>query len=39
MADMTTVRQRRVGKGTEGSEEQPSEEKSVKPLGKILSGG
>ncbi|KAM8983030.1 protein C-mannosyl-transferase DPY19L3 isoform 3-T4 [Ara ararauna] len=37
MADMmTTVRQRRVGKGTEGAEEQPSEEKSVKPDGKIL---
>ncbi|KAM4639108.1 protein C-mannosyl-transferase DPY19L3 isoform 3-T5 [Amazona ochrocephala] len=37
MADMmTTVRQRRVGKGTEGAEEQPSE-KSVKPDGKILS--
>ncbi|XP_030907700.1 protein C-mannosyl-transferase DPY19L3 isoform X3 [Melopsittacus undulatus] len=38
MADMmTTVRQRRVGKVTEGTEEQPSEEKSVKPEGKILS--
>ncbi|XP_061201869.1 probable C-mannosyltransferase DPY19L3 isoform X3 [Neopsephotus bourkii] len=38
MADMmTTVRQRRVGKGTEGAEEQPSEEKSVKPDGKNLS--
>ncbi|XP_030367716.1 probable C-mannosyltransferase DPY19L3 isoform X3 [Strigops habroptila] len=34
---MTTVRHRRVGKGTEGAEDQPSEEKSVKPDGKILS--
>ncbi|NXV85985.1 protein C-mannosyl-transferase DPY19L3 [Calonectris borealis] len=32
---MTTVRQRRVGKGTEASEDQPSE-KNVKPDGKIL---
>ncbi|XP_054696391.1 probable C-mannosyltransferase DPY19L3 isoform X1 [Grus americana] len=34
---MTTVRQRRVGKGTEAAEDQPSEEKNVKPDGKILS--
>lgn len=34
---MTTVRQRKVGKGTEGAEDQPSEEKSVKPDGKNLS--
>ncbi|KFW10801.1 PREDICTED: probable C-mannosyltransferase DPY19L3 [Eurypyga helias] len=34
---MTAVRQRRVGKGTEAAEEQPSEEKNVKPDGKILS--
>ncbi|XP_062460859.1 probable C-mannosyltransferase DPY19L3 isoform X3 [Pezoporus occidentalis] len=34
---MTTVRQRRVGKCTEEAEEQPSEEKSIKPDGKILS--
>ncbi|XP_054025946.1 probable C-mannosyltransferase DPY19L3 isoform X2 [Dryobates pubescens] len=35
---MTTVRQRRVGKGTEPAEDQPSEEeKNVKPDGKILS--
>uniref|UniRef100_A0A8D2M2D8 Dpy-19-like 3 n=1 Tax=Zonotrichia albicollis TaxID=44394 RepID=A0A8D2M2D8_ZONAL len=33
---MTTVRQRRVGKGTEAAEDQPSEETSVKPDGKIL---
>ncbi|NXT33292.1 D19L3 mannosyltransferase, partial [Pelecanoides urinatrix] len=33
---MTTVRQRRVGKGTEVAEDQPSE-KNVKPDGKILS--
>ncbi|KFW11810.1 PREDICTED: probable C-mannosyltransferase DPY19L3 [Fulmarus glacialis] len=32
---MTTVRQRRVGKGTEAAEDQPSE-KNVKPDGKIL---
>uniref|UniRef100_A0A8D2M115 Dpy-19-like 3 n=1 Tax=Zonotrichia albicollis TaxID=44394 RepID=A0A8D2M115_ZONAL len=36
---MTTVRQRRVGKGTEAAEDQPSEETSVKPDGKILPGG
>ncbi|KAM6252924.1 protein C-mannosyl-transferase DPY19L3 isoform 3-T3 [Porphyrio hochstetteri] len=35
---MTTVRQRRVEKGTEASEDQPSEERNVKPDGKILSG-
>ncbi|KAM6251180.1 protein C-mannosyl-transferase DPY19L3 isoform 4-T5 [Spheniscus humboldti] len=34
---MTTVRQRRAGKGTEAAEDQPSEEKNVKPDGKILS--
>ncbi|XP_074439107.1 protein C-mannosyl-transferase DPY19L3 isoform X5 [Larus michahellis] len=34
---MTTVRQRRVGKGTEAAEDQPSEEKNVKPDGKTLS--
>ncbi|XP_057256128.1 probable C-mannosyltransferase DPY19L3 isoform X3 [Pezoporus wallicus] len=34
---MTTVRQRRVGKCTEEAEEQPSEEKSIKPDRKILS--
>ncbi|XP_041282381.1 probable C-mannosyltransferase DPY19L3 isoform X6 [Onychostruthus taczanowskii] len=33
---MTTVRQRRVGKGTEAAEDQPSEETNVKPDGKIL---
>uniref|UniRef100_A0A8C0VFQ7 Uncharacterized protein n=1 Tax=Cyanistes caeruleus TaxID=156563 RepID=A0A8C0VFQ7_CYACU len=32
---MTTVRQRRVGKGTEAAEDQPSEETNVKPDGKI----
>lgn len=38
---MTTVRQRRVGKGTEAAEDQPSEEKNVKNEegGKILHGG
>ncbi|XP_027749348.1 probable C-mannosyltransferase DPY19L3 isoform X3 [Empidonax traillii] len=35
---MTTVRQRRVGKGTEAAEDQPSEETNVKPDGKIPSG-
>ncbi|KFO81356.1 putative C-mannosyltransferase DPY19L3 [Cuculus canorus] len=35
---MTTVRQRRVGKGTEADEDQPSEEKNVKPDGKVPSG-
>ncbi|XP_027553429.1 probable C-mannosyltransferase DPY19L3 isoform X3 [Neopelma chrysocephalum] len=34
---MTTVRQRRVGKGTEAAEDQPSEETNVKPDGKIPS--
>ncbi|XP_031977866.1 probable C-mannosyltransferase DPY19L3 isoform X2 [Corvus kubaryi] len=34
---MTTIRQRRVGKGTEAAEDQPSEETNVKPDGKILS--
>ncbi|XP_075366853.1 protein C-mannosyl-transferase DPY19L3 isoform X3 [Mycteria americana] len=34
---MTTIRQRRVEKGTEVAEDQPSEEKNVKPDGKILS--
>ncbi|XP_051485828.1 probable C-mannosyltransferase DPY19L3 isoform X4 [Apus apus] len=34
---MTTIRQRKVGKGTEAAEDQPSEEKNVKPDGKILS--
>ncbi|NXC21471.1 D19L3 mannosyltransferase, partial [Corythaeola cristata] len=34
---MTTVRQRRVGKGTEAAEDQPSEKKNVKPDGKTLS--
>ncbi|XP_069724233.1 protein C-mannosyl-transferase DPY19L3 isoform X2 [Phaenicophaeus curvirostris] len=34
---MTTVRQRRAGKGTEVDEDQPSEEKNVKPDGKVLS--
>ncbi|KFR02398.1 protein C-mannosyl-transferase DPY19L3 isoform X2 [Opisthocomus hoazin] len=34
---MTTVRQRRVGKGTEAAEDQPSEEKNVNPDGRILS--
>nr|XP_030138571.3 probable C-mannosyltransferase DPY19L3 isoform X3 [Taeniopygia guttata] len=33
---MTTIRQRRVGKGTEAAEDQPSEETNVKPDGKIL---
>ncbi|XP_074769130.1 protein C-mannosyl-transferase DPY19L3 isoform X3 [Athene noctua] len=33
---MTTVRQRRVGKGTEVAEDQPSEEKNAKPDGRIL---
>lgn len=36
---MTTVRQRRVGKGTEEAEDQLSEENNVQPDGKILSGG
>ena len=36
---MTTIRQRRVGKGTEVPEDQPPEEKNVKPDGKIVSGG
>lgn len=36
---MTTIRQRRVGKGTEADDDQPSEEKNLKPDGKILSGG
>lgn len=36
---MTTIRQRRVGKGTEAAEDQPSEETNVKPDGKIRSGG
>ncbi|XP_049660633.1 probable C-mannosyltransferase DPY19L3 isoform X4 [Accipiter gentilis] len=35
---MTTIRQRRVGKGTEADDDQPSEEKNLKPDGKILSG-
>ncbi|XP_064315583.1 probable C-mannosyltransferase DPY19L3 isoform X2 [Phalacrocorax carbo] len=35
---MTTIRQRRVEKGTEAAEDQPSEEKNVKPDGKILPG-
>ncbi|NXC35537.1 D19L3 mannosyltransferase, partial [Campylorhamphus procurvoides] len=35
---MTTIRQRRVGKGTEAAEDQPSEETNVKPDGKIPSG-
>ncbi|NXP15877.1 D19L3 mannosyltransferase, partial [Thinocorus orbignyianus] len=34
---MTTVRQRRAGKGTEAAEDQPAEEKNGKPDGKILS--
>ncbi|XP_064527331.1 protein C-mannosyl-transferase DPY19L3 isoform X4 [Pseudopipra pipra] len=34
---MTAVRQRRVGKGTEAAEDQPSEETNVKPDGKIPS--
>ncbi|KAI6077671.1 Protein dpy-19-like protein 3 [Aix galericulata] len=34
---MTTVRQRRGGRVTEGSEDQPSEEKNVKSDGKVLS--
>ncbi|XP_017684301.1 PREDICTED: probable C-mannosyltransferase DPY19L3 isoform X4 [Lepidothrix coronata] len=34
---MTTIRQRRVGKGTEAAEDQPSEETNVKPDGKIPS--
>ncbi|XP_035749507.1 probable C-mannosyltransferase DPY19L3 isoform X4 [Egretta garzetta] len=34
---MTTVRQRRVEKGDEAAEDQSSEEKNVKPDGKILS--
>ncbi|XP_010130236.1 PREDICTED: probable C-mannosyltransferase DPY19L3, partial [Buceros rhinoceros silvestris] len=33
---MTTIRQRRVGKGTEEAEDQLSEENDVKPDGKIL---
>ncbi|XP_042653269.1 probable C-mannosyltransferase DPY19L3 isoform X2 [Tyto alba] len=33
---MTTVRQRRVGKGTEVAEDQPSEDKNVNPEEKIL---
>ncbi|NXY46160.1 D19L3 mannosyltransferase, partial [Ceuthmochares aereus] len=36
---MTTVRQRRVGKGTEADEDQPLKEKNVKPDGKVPSGG
>ncbi|NWR72253.1 D19L3 mannosyltransferase, partial [Centropus unirufus] len=36
---MATVRQRRVGKGTEAAEDQPSEETNVKPDGKVPSGG
>ncbi|XP_040982111.1 probable C-mannosyltransferase DPY19L3 isoform X3 [Aquila chrysaetos chrysaetos] len=35
---MTTIRQRRVGKGTEADDDQPSEEKNLKPDGKILTG-
>ncbi|KFP76883.1 PREDICTED: probable C-mannosyltransferase DPY19L3 [Acanthisitta chloris] len=35
---MTTVRQRRVGKGAEAAEDQPSEETNVKPDGKTLPG-
>lgn len=35
---MTTVRQRRGGRVTEGSEDQSSEEKNVKSDGKVLSG-
>ncbi|XP_074957566.1 protein C-mannosyl-transferase DPY19L3 isoform X2 [Phalacrocorax aristotelis] len=35
---MTTIRQRRVEKGTEAAEDQSSEEKNVKPDGKILPG-
>ncbi|XP_052651705.1 probable C-mannosyltransferase DPY19L3 isoform X3 [Harpia harpyja] len=35
---MTTIRQRRVGKGTEADDDQPSEEKNLKPDGKILPG-
>ncbi|NXG74230.1 D19L3 mannosyltransferase, partial [Baryphthengus martii] len=34
---MITIRQRRVGKSTDTAEDQPSEEKNVKPDGKILS--
>ncbi|NWZ20625.1 D19L3 mannosyltransferase, partial [Asarcornis scutulata] len=34
---MTTVRQRRGGRVTEGAEDQPSEEKNVKSDGKVLS--
>uniref|UniRef100_A0A8C3UPY6 Uncharacterized protein n=1 Tax=Catharus ustulatus TaxID=91951 RepID=A0A8C3UPY6_CATUS len=32
---MTTIRQRRAGKGTEAAEDQPAEETNVKPDGKI----
>ncbi|NXE05937.1 D19L3 mannosyltransferase, partial [Lophotis ruficrista] len=35
---MTTIRQRRVGKGTDVAEDQPLEEKNVKPDGKTVSG-
>lgn len=35
---MTTVRQRRGGRVTEGAEDQPSEEKNVKSDGDVLSG-